>query len=61
MHNCRRFKEAIDEGFINKPGDMLPNMEAFSEKYFFQKLIEPEGCYRYKSLDFCPFCGEKLD
>jgi len=60
MHNCPKFKKAVDVELINKPSDRLPGRLVFSEKYFFQKLMPITAQYNFEYLDFCPFCGKEL-
>lgn len=57
---CNKFKRAVADELINKPGDRLPCTDFFSKKYFIKKIKEPTGIWFYMYVEYCPSCGEKI-
>ena len=58
---CNRFKMAVVDELINKPGDRLPMTEFFSEKFFIKKAKELNGLWFYMYVEYCPSCGQKVE
>jgi len=58
-HCCNKFKMAVADEIINKPGDRLPS-GAFSKKHFVKKAKWPSSHWFYMYVDYCPSCGEKI-
>ena len=60
---CNKFKFAVADGLISKPGDRVPMSKSFSDKYFIKKIKEPyihSGVWFYMYVEHCPSCGEKI-
>ncbi len=55
---CNKFKMAVADEVINKPGDRLPAMEFFSKKHFITKTQQGLSFYLY--IEYCPSCGQKI-
>ena len=57
---CNRFKRAVADELINKPGDRLPATDFYSKKHFIKKHKEPSGLWFYMYVEYCPSCGQKI-
>jgi len=59
---CDELKDAVKITIIKKPGDRLPLAgEPIFATNFFVHLTNFVGVNFYKYLNFCPFCGKKLE
>lgn len=57
---CNRFKMAVADELINKPGDKLPATEFCSKKHFIKKAKELSNIWFYLHVEYCPSCGQKV-
>ena len=60
-HCCNKFKVAVADGLINKPGDRLPCTDFYSKKYFIKKAKELSNIWFYLNVEYCPSCGQKVE
>ncbi len=57
---CNKFKMAVADEIINKPGDRLPMTDFFAEKHFITKINGLSGLWFYLYVEYCPSCGQKI-
>ena len=55
---CEKMDEAVENVAIREPGDLFSESKDFVVEYCVDYVYEH---WEYMNINYCPFCGGKLD